>query len=88
LCDGPPNTYIQLDEREASMKCDLNDTMQFNAVAASNRSAVDLYKRIGFSIVGTVPGAFAHVPRIVSPYVTIVLMLCSEIPFPFAHASL
>ncbi|WP_250035499.1 GNAT family N-acetyltransferase [Paractinoplanes maris] len=34
--------------------------MQFNAVAESNRSAVDLYLREGFKIVGTVPGAFAH----------------------------
>jgi ribosomal protein S18 acetylase RimI-like enzyme len=34
--------------------------MQFNAVAESNQSAVELYKRLGFSIVGTVPGAFAH----------------------------
>jgi GNAT superfamily N-acetyltransferase len=34
--------------------------MQFNAVAESNHSAVDLYQRLGFDIVGTVPGAFAH----------------------------
>jgi GNAT superfamily N-acetyltransferase len=34
--------------------------MQFNAVAESNHSAVGLYKRLGFDIVGTVPGAFAH----------------------------
>ena len=34
--------------------------MQFNAVAASNTSAVELYQRHGFSIVGTVPGAFDH----------------------------
>ena len=34
--------------------------MQFNAVVESNHSAVELYKRFGFSIVGTVPGAFAH----------------------------
>src|SRR5260370_36965858 len=34
--------------------------MQFNAVAESNHSAVELYKRLGFSVVGTVPGAFAH----------------------------
>lgn len=34
--------------------------MQFNAVVESNHSAVELYKRLGFDIVGTVPGAFAH----------------------------
>jgi GNAT superfamily N-acetyltransferase len=34
--------------------------MQFNAVVESNRSAVELYQRLGFYIVGTVPGAFAH----------------------------
>lgn len=34
--------------------------MQFNAVAASNVGAVALYRQLGFEIVGTVPGAFAH----------------------------
>jgi ribosomal protein S18 acetylase RimI-like enzyme len=34
--------------------------MQFNAVAESNRTAIELYQRLGFRIVGTVPGAFAH----------------------------
>lgn len=34
--------------------------MQFNAVAASNTGAVLLYERYGFTIVGTVPGAFEH----------------------------
>lgn len=34
--------------------------MQFNAVAESNHVAVELYTRLGFSIVGTVPGAFEH----------------------------
>lgn len=34
--------------------------MQFNAVADSNRAAIQLYERLGFKIVGTVPGAFAH----------------------------
>ena len=34
--------------------------MQFNAVVGSNRTAVELYERLGFAIVGTVPGAFAH----------------------------
>ncbi|MBM0232085.1 GNAT family N-acetyltransferase [Micromonospora sp. STR1_7] len=34
--------------------------MQFNAVVQSNRSAVELYRREGFEVVGTVPGAFGH----------------------------
>lgn len=34
--------------------------MQFNAVAATNHAAIHVYERLGFSIVGTVPGAFAH----------------------------
>ncbi|NIL59941.1 GNAT family N-acetyltransferase [Salinispora arenicola] len=34
--------------------------MQFNAVVESNRAAVSVYERLGFRIVGTVPGAFAH----------------------------
>lgn len=34
--------------------------MQFNAVVESNRTAVELYERFGFDIVGAVPGAFAH----------------------------
>ncbi|MGI5130464.1 N-acetyltransferase family protein [Pseudonocardia sp. CA-107938] len=34
--------------------------MQFNAVAASNTGAVALYERLGFRIIGTVPGGFEH----------------------------
>lgn len=34
--------------------------MQFNAVAESNHAAVAVYRRLGFQVVGTVPGAFAH----------------------------
>lgn len=34
--------------------------MQFNAVAASNAGAVKLYSDLGFSVVGRLPGAFAH----------------------------
>jgi GNAT superfamily N-acetyltransferase len=34
--------------------------MQFNAVVESNHAAVGLYQRLGFRIIGTVPGAFAH----------------------------
>lgn len=34
--------------------------MQFNAVAETNVGAVALYKDLGFTIIGTVPGAFEH----------------------------
>ena len=34
--------------------------MQFNAVVETNRAAVALYERLGFAVVGTVPGAFRH----------------------------
>lgn len=34
--------------------------MQFNYVVSTNERAVSLWKRMGFSIVGTVPKAFKH----------------------------
>jgi ribosomal protein S18 acetylase RimI-like enzyme len=34
--------------------------MQFNLVVSTNHAAVALWKRLGFSVVGTVPGAFCH----------------------------
>jgi ribosomal protein S18 acetylase RimI-like enzyme len=34
--------------------------MQFNLVVATNAVAVGLWKKHGFSIVGTLPGAFQH----------------------------
>jgi ribosomal protein S18 acetylase RimI-like enzyme len=34
--------------------------MQFNMVVATNEVAVRLWQRLGFAIVGTVPGAFHH----------------------------
>ena len=34
--------------------------MQFNLVVASNRAAVQLWERLGFSIIGRVPDAFQH----------------------------
>ena len=34
--------------------------MQFNFVIATNESAVRLWQRLGFRIVGTLPGAFRH----------------------------
>ena len=32
--------------------------MQFNAVVATNHAAVELYRKLGFEVIGTVPGAF------------------------------
>ncbi|MBB2947932.1 L-amino acid N-acyltransferase YncA [Actinoplanes lutulentus] len=34
--------------------------MQFNAVVETNKSAVELYQRLGFQIIGTVPRSFEH----------------------------
>lgn len=34
--------------------------MQFNAVVATNARAIALWESLGFTIVGTVPGAFRH----------------------------
>lgn len=34
--------------------------MQFNFVASTNKSAVRLWKKLGFRIVGRLPGAFNH----------------------------
>ena len=34
--------------------------MQFNMVVSTNESAVALWKKLGFSIVGTLPRAFRH----------------------------
>ena len=34
--------------------------MQFNLVVSSNEPAVRLWQRLGFEIVGTLPGAFRH----------------------------
>ena len=35
--------------------------MQFNAVVATNRRAIALWKSLGFQIIGTIPEAFRHV---------------------------
>ncbi|WP_245156917.1 hypothetical protein [Lysobacter arenosi] len=34
--------------------------MQFNYVVSTNVPAVELYKKLGFAIVGTLPKAFRH----------------------------
>ena len=34
--------------------------MQFNFVVSSNARAIDLWQRMGFKIVGSLPGAFQH----------------------------
>lgn len=44
--------------------------MQFNYVVSTNTPAVELYKRLGFAIVGTLPKAFRHKQRgLVDAYV-------------------
>jgi ribosomal protein S18 acetylase RimI-like enzyme len=35
-------------------------TMQYNLVVSTNSGAVRLWKKLGFDIVGTLPGAFRH----------------------------
>jgi L-amino acid N-acyltransferase YncA len=37
--------------------------MQFNFVVSTNESAVRLWQRLGFGIVGTLPGAFRHATK-------------------------
>ena len=34
--------------------------MQFNTVVATNARAIALWESLGFTVVGTVPGAFRH----------------------------
>ena len=34
--------------------------MQYNFVASTNEGAIRLWKRLGFDVVGTLPGAFRH----------------------------
>ena len=44
--------------------------MQFNFVISTNESAVHLWQQLGFSIVGTLPGAFRHARKgLVDAYV-------------------
>ena len=43
-----------------SARADGFDSMQFNAVVETNAGAVELWKSLGFEVVGTVPEAFEH----------------------------
>jgi ribosomal protein S18 acetylase RimI-like enzyme len=44
--------------------------MQFNFVIATNESAVRLWRKLGFTIVGTLPRAFRHARKgLVDAYV-------------------
>jgi len=49
-------------------------SMQFNFVVSTNRAAVTLYKKHGFRVVGTLPGAFLHKQL---GYVDAFVMSCS-----------
>jgi L-amino acid N-acyltransferase YncA len=48
--------------------------MQFNLVVSTNAPAINLWERLGFKIVGTLPGAFRH-PR--KGYVDVYVMFRS-----------
>jgi ribosomal protein S18 acetylase RimI-like enzyme len=37
--------------------------MQFNAVVSTNTHAIELYRKLGFVTIGTVPEAFDHATR-------------------------
>jgi L-amino acid N-acyltransferase YncA len=56
--------------------------MQFNFVVSTNEPAVRLWHQLGFSIVGTLPGAFCHSERgFVDAYVmfrTLETVACSQ----------
>ena len=51
--------------------------MQFNFVVSTNEPAVQLWQRLGFKIVGTLPGAFRHLEK---GYVDAYVMFCSLNP--------
>lgn len=54
--------------------------MQFNFVVSTNTAAVALWRKLGFAVVGTLPGAFAHRER---GYVDAYVMFRSlEAPLP------
>ena len=50
MCEHSQQTAIELGFR----------AMQYNLVVSTNQRAVQLWKRYGFTIVGTLPGAFRH----------------------------
>lgn len=50
LCEHSQNTAIKLGFT----------AMQFNSVVSSNQVAVQLWKKLGFSIIGTIPQAYRH----------------------------
>ena len=47
--------HSQREARQAGFRA-----MQFNLVVSTNEGAVRLWQRLGFDIVGTLPGAFQH----------------------------
>lgn len=51
----------QLCEHSQRMALELGfDAMQFNSVVSTNKIAVSLWEKLGFSIVGTLPKAYKH----------------------------
>jgi ribosomal protein S18 acetylase RimI-like enzyme len=48
--------------------------MQFNFVVSTNQSAIRLWQKLGFKIVGTLPNAFRHPEK---GYIDVYVMYCS-----------
>jgi hypothetical protein len=60
--------------------------MQFNFVVSTNEAAVTLWQRLGFAIVGTLPGAFRHRTRgFVDVYVMFRTLLERDVPDSTNH---
>jgi hypothetical protein len=56
-----PGLATALCEHSQQVALDLGyKAMQFNFVASSNESAVKLWQKLGFEIVGRIPAAFEH----------------------------
>jgi len=52
--------------------------MQFNFVVSTNETAVQLWQRLGFEIVGRLPGAFRHQER---GFVDALVMFKTLVPY-------
>jgi L-amino acid N-acyltransferase YncA len=61
--------------------------MQFNFVVSTNESAIRLWQRLGFKIVGTLPEAFRHPERDMSMFMSCSVRSCSRASVRRAHSN-